>query len=306
MLEISVTTESGPDRSRPSEGELAGLLRRIGADDDHFVVVERLPEEGQVFVQTWRDGDGPFAVEHRDGGPERHFRAQSDDAERVVEVFLDWARGGQDWRTALDWQRADLYATPGLNPETRAAAEGQARKDIHGGFRDFHQVVQGVRDSVGPEDDPVSLDEARRIVGGLWEERLAEQADWPEVTDADRVAQAFDALNSQGLTARMHFSCCSTCARGEIAAERAAADRGFVFFHFQDTEAAAEGHGLSVRYGAYADTGEDSAEGRAGIGRAVVAAFTGAGLPAQWDGDPDRVIEVAPLDWRKRLPRTGG
>ncbi|GES34149.1 hypothetical protein AB0G60_30995 [Streptomyces angustmyceticus] len=40
-------------------------------------------------------------------------------------------------------------------------------------------------------------------------------------------------------------------------------------------------------------------------GRAVVAAFAGAGLPARWDGDPDRVIEVAPLDRRRRLPRTG-
>ncbi|MGW7491468.1 DUF6891 domain-containing protein [Streptomyces sp. NPDC054786] len=304
MLEISVKTESGPDRSRPTEAELAGLLRRIGADDDHFVVVERFPEADQVFVQTWRDGDGPFTVEYRDGGPERHFRAESGDAERVVAVFLDWARGGEAWRTALDWQGADLYSTPGLAPDTRAAAEEQARKDIRAGFRDFHEVAQGVCDSFGPEDPPVSLDEARRIVGGLWEERLAEQAEWPEVTDADRVAQAFDTLNAQGLTARMNFSCCSNCALAEIGAERADGDRGFVFFHYQDTESAAEGHGLSVRYGAYADTGEASAEDRAGVGRVVVAAFAGAGLPVRWDGDPDRVIEVAAPDWRKRLPRT--
>ncbi|MEW1753678.1 DUF6891 domain-containing protein [Streptomyces angustmyceticus] len=305
MLEISVKTASGPDRARPSAGELAGLLRRIGADDDHFVVAERLPEQAQVFLQAWRDGDGPFTVEHRDGGPERHFRATSDDAARVVEVFLDWARGGRDWRAALEWQRADLYATPGLAPATRAAAEEQARTAIRTGFRDFHEVAQDVCDAAGPEDAPVSLDEARRIVGGLWEERLAEQAGWPEVTDADRVAQAFAALDAQGLTARMNFSCCSTCAVGEIAAERAPGDRGFVFFHCQDTESAAEGHGLAVRYGAYAQSGDAPAEDRAGIGRAVVAAFAGAGLPAQWDGDPDRVIEVAPLDWRKRLPRTG-
>lgn len=305
MLDISVKTESGPDRSRPDEAELTGLLRRIGADDDHFVVVERFPEEAQAFVQAWRDDDGPFTVEYRDGAPERHFRAESGDAERVVQVFLDWARGGEAWRTALDWQWADLYSTPGLDPETRAVAEQRARQQIHGGFRDFHEVAQGVCEAFGPEDPPVSLDDARRIVGGLWEERLGEQAEWPEVTDADRVERAFEALDAQGLTARMNFSCCSNCAVGEIAHERAEGDRGFVFFHFQDTEAAAEGHGLAVRYGAYADTGEASAEDRAAVGRAVVAALTGAGLPAQWDGDPDRVIEVAPLDWRKRLPRTG-
>ena len=211
-----------------------------------------------MFVQTWRDGDGPFSVEYRDGAPERHFRAESDDTERVVGLFLDWARGGAAWRTALDWQPADLYSTPGLDTKTRAAAEERARKDICSGFWDFHEVAQGVCEAFGPEDPQVSLDEARRIVGGLWEERLAEQAEWPAVTDADRVEQAFEALDARGLTARMNFSCCSNCALGEIAAERGEGDRGFVFFHFQDTESAVQGHGLSVRYGAYADAGEAS------------------------------------------------
>ncbi|MFG2291274.1 DUF6891 domain-containing protein [Streptomyces sp. NPDC048595] len=311
MLAISVRTETGADRSRPTAAELAGLLRRIGGDGDHFVVADRLPAEDQVFVQTWRDGDGPFRVEHRDGAPERHFAARADDAERVAEVFVDWARGGQSWRTALDWQPADLHSTPGLDPETRAAAEEQARKGIRSGFRTFHEVARGVCDAFDPEETPVSLDEARRLVAGLWEERLAEQADWPEVTDPDRVARAFAALGAEGLTARMDFTCCSRCGLGEIAAERAEGDRGFVFFHHQDTESAAEGHGLAVRYGSYADFGEASGEAPAGqaatderaeIGRTVAAALGEAGLSVRWDGDPDRVIEVAPLDWRKRLP----
>lgn len=322
MLAISVKTETGADLSRPTAAELEGLLRRIGADDDHFAVVERLPEEAQVFVQTWRDGTGPFRVEYRDGGPERHFSAETEDVERVVEVFVDWARGGESWRTALDWRPADLYSTPGLDPTTRKAAEEQARKDLRSGFWTFHDVAQGVCDSFDPKETEVSLDEARRIVAGLWEERLAEQDEWPEVTDPDRVAQAFAALTAQGLTARMNFSCCSNCAVGEIAAERAEGDRGFVFFHYQDTESAAEGHGLAVRYGAYADVAEGSETGsaagseegseegsagaspeqRAEVGRAAVAALIAAGLPAQWDGDPDRVIDIAPLDWRKRLP----
>lgn len=304
MLAISVKTETGADRSRPTAAELEGLLRRIGADGDHFVVAERLPAEDQVYLQTWRDGDGAFQVEHRDGAPERHFTAATDDAGRVVEVFVDWARGGESWRTALDWAPADLYSTPGLDPKARAAAEEQARKGIRSGFRPFHEVAQGVADAF--DDVPLSLEEARRIVAGLWEERLAEQAGWPEVTDPDRVGQAFAALTAQGLTARMDFTCCSRCGLGEIAAERAEGDRGFVFFHHQDTESAASGHGLSVRYGAYAERGDGSddaaADERAGIGRTVVAALTEAGLPVRWDGDPDRVIEVAPLDWRKRLP----
>ncbi|UZJ31680.1 DUF6891 domain-containing protein [Streptomyces endophytica] len=306
MLAISVKTESGADLSRPTAAELAGLLRRIGADGDHFAVVERLPDEDQVYVQTWRDGDGPFAVEHRDGAPERHFTASTGDAERVVEVFLDWARGGQAWRTALDWRPADLFSTPGLDPAIRAEAEERARAGIRSGFRAFHQVVQDVRDGFDPAEAEVSREEARRIVARLWEERLAEQAGWPEVTDPDRVARAFAALADRGLTARMDFTCCSGCGLAEIGGQRAEGDRGFVFFHHQDTAAAAEGHGLSVRYGAYPGPGQDAgevpSERRAEVGQAVAAALTEAGLPVRWDGDPDRVIDLAPLDWRKRLP----
>jgi len=44
--------------------------------------------------------------------------------------------------------------------------------------------------STTPGRPSISLEEAARIVTGLWEERLAEQDRWPEVTDADRVAEA--------------------------------------------------------------------------------------------------------------------
>ncbi|MFI9049617.1 DUF6891 domain-containing protein [Streptomyces sp. NPDC053427] len=298
MLEITVKAETGPDLSRPTEAELSALLRRIGGEGDQFAVVLRIPDEPEEFVQTLREGDGPFAVEYRDGGPDRHFRAESADAEQVIALMVDWARGGESWRTALEWAPADLYATPGLDPKTRERAEEQARALIRTGFWDFHRTAQGVCDIFGPDDTPVSLDEARRIVAGPWQERLAEQAAWPEVTDADRVAGVFAALERQGLTARMNFTCCSGCGVAEIGAERAEGDHGFVFFHYQDTETLADGGGLSVRYGAYADSGRERAE----VGRTVVAALSEAGLPTEWDGNPDKVITVDPLDWRKRLP----
>ncbi|MEU8783289.1 hypothetical protein [Streptomyces sp. NPDC048637] len=84
MLAITVKTETetGPVRSRPAAAELAGLLRRTGPDDDPFVVVERCPEEAHAYVQTWRDDDGPFQVEYRDGSPDR-----------VIDVTpLDWRK----------------------------------------------------------------------------------------------------------------------------------------------------------------------------------------------------------------------
>ncbi|MEU6114490.1 hypothetical protein ABZ840_08150 [Streptomyces sp. NPDC047117] len=68
MLPITVKTESAPDRVRMPDAELTALLESIGADGDHFVVLERIPEAPAEFLQAWRDGtDGPYRVEYRDG-----------------------------------------------------------------------------------------------------------------------------------------------------------------------------------------------------------------------------------------------
>jgi uncharacterized protein DUF6891 len=72
---------------------------------------------------------------------------------------------------------------------------------------------------------------------------------------------------------------------------------GFVFFHYQCTEHAAAGHGLSLYYGGFDGT-EDTTTA---VGRRVVTALERAGLPTRWDGNPGTAIEVTPLDWRKRL-----
>ncbi|MEU7059449.1 hypothetical protein [Streptomyces sp. NPDC046197] len=73
--------------------------------------------------------------------------------------------------------------------------------------------------------------------------------------------------------------------------------RGFVFFRQQVTEQAADGHGLSLYYGGF----DGSAETTTTVGHEVVAALTGAGLSAMWDGNPDKAIEVTSLTWHKRL-----
>ncbi|MFB7633953.1 hypothetical protein ACFC0M_23840 [Streptomyces sp. NPDC056149] len=147
MLAITVTTASGPGACRPAADELTAPPRRIGAADDRLVTAERVPAADHAFLQSWREGDGPFAVEYR--------------APRAL---------------------------------------------------------------------------------------------------------------------------------GEISGERAAGDQGFVFFSHHGAEAAAEGHGLSVRYGAYADYRADRAE----TGRTVAAELAGAGPSVEGDGDSAEVIEISP------------
>lgn len=82
----------------------------------------------------------------------------------------------------------------------------------------------------------------------------------------------------------------------EIGAEREDA-RGFVFFHRQVTEQAADGHGLVLYYGGF----DGSEETTARVGHEVVAALADVGLSTEWDGSPGKAINVTALTWHKRL-----
>ncbi|MFJ8469170.1 DUF6891 domain-containing protein [Streptomyces swartbergensis] len=133
----------------------------------------------------------------------------------------------------------------------------------------------------------------------LWLQRLDEQETWAGPTDPDRLEQAFAALEDDGIVAREDFSCCRGCGMTEIGAEADGRPgvRGFVFFHHQGTRGAAQGYGLSLYYGGF----DGSEETTKAVGHEVVAALAAAGLSAQWDGDPGKAIDVAPLETRKRL-----
>ncbi|MFF3112094.1 DUF6891 domain-containing protein [Kitasatospora sp. NPDC057904] len=197
---------------------------------------------------------------------------------------------------------------PELDPEVLSEARDRARELIRCGFQEPDEIAGSLAELL--DDQGLTEEEAELIVAPLWEERLAEQAGWPEVTDVDRLGAAFDALEGEGVVAAMDFTCCASCGYAEIGDEADENSRGFVFFHQQDTERAAAGQGLMLRYGGFraADgpDGEGSADAAAlrtvGIGREVVAALTAEGLSVEWDGSPDRAILVAPLEWLNRLP----
>ncbi|GGR02381.1 DUF6891 domain-containing protein [Streptomyces netropsis] len=332
MLPITVNTEPGEVLSGITAEELATVIGRLGGKDDRFAVVERTSGDADYYIQTWHERGGAYEVEYRDGSQERHFAARLADAEAVVAVFVGWALETDGWADGHDWKQvdfssevedgedapdidategfddeADARAADALDPELREEAEEHAGVLVRGGFELPGEIAEAVSDYFYEDGGtPVSVAAARGIVGPLWRERLAEQATWPEVTDPDRVGTAFDALAERGITARMNFTCCGNCGLAEIGAEAAEGDRGFVFFHYQDTERAVEGGALCLRYGVHHGTGEGDGSGGKGdtasIGREVAAALVEAGLGVVWDGDPGQAIEVDPLDWRKRLP----
>ncbi|WP_371592693.1 hypothetical protein [Streptomyces virginiae] len=108
MLAIKIQTERGESYERPALGMLSELVERIGAEGDHFLVVERIVEDPDVYIQVWRDAGADYQVEHRDGSAERHFQAHLPTAAEVVEVMARWARQEKGWDVGPGWQPLHL------------------------------------------------------------------------------------------------------------------------------------------------------------------------------------------------------
>lgn len=154
--------------------------------------------------------------------------------------------------------------------------------------------------------DPTALREAARAVVDLaTREHAQAQLDWPATTDCDRLDAAFADLESAGIVARQHFSCCGTCGSHEIRDEMEQAEkegrspRGFTFFHVQDTEHAIGGESLYLSYGTY-DKDESAS---VAIGHEVVRTLNAHGLQPWWNGKFAHRIAL-PLTWQRRRDST--
>lgn len=153
-----------------------------------------------------------------------------------------------------------------------------------------------------PEDElEALLDET---LPKLIAEREAEMADWPAVTDCDRLDAAFAELQASGLLAEQNYWCCGTCATSDMGARlkqaRKAGDevpRGYTYYHEQDTESAVCGGGLYLAYGAEAR----GKEATLGIAHEIVEKLERHGFAPDWDGSVNRRIFV-PIDWKRRTP----
>ncbi|SER18249.1 hypothetical protein SAMN05216188_108234 [Lentzea xinjiangensis] len=303
MLEIVVRTEGGERHVRVPAGELAGLVRRIGAEADRFLVVQRIPDLPDVFVQVWHETGGDYAIEHRDGAADRHFEAVADGPGAVAAAITGWARREAGWDSGLTWSVLDVGPAPEVPPldlgeDEREVLERRVREVLAGGYASRAELAELAEEYLVTEERrPVSREQAVVLADRLWRERVAEQASWQGETDPERISRAFAALRRARITARENFTCCRACGQAGIGGEGGPDARGFVYFHAQCTDAAVAGHGLTLLYGGF----DGSPGTTAAIGDEVVAALEAAGLRAEWNRDPGRSITVTPLDWRRRL-----
>jgi hypothetical protein len=155
------------------------------------------------------------------------------------------------------------------------------------------------------EDTDLSAETAATLVETLWATRLVEQETWQLPSDADRLQEAFDDLNNQGVVALMNFTCCQTCGTTEIddAVIPGTNPLGYTFFHAQDAECIPDG-ATYLSFGPFGryDNDEGYTAAAAMVGNQVARTLKKHGLTVNWDGTVARRICVLLPDWRKRLP----
>jgi len=180
--------------------------------------------------------------------------------------------------------------------------EQYLRRRIAEGFDDDETIAEDAGEYLADEYPEKDLANAvAELLPRLSTERVAEERTWKEPTDCDRLDLAFEKLEKSGIVARQNFACCQNCGHAEIgdeieAARSSRAVRGYVFYHMQDTENAAEQGGLYLAYGS--ESGED--EQAVAVGHEIKAALEGVGLTIRWDGELSSRIYIADLDWKRR------
>lgn len=176
------------------------------------------------------------------------------------------------------------------------------RREVAAGYTTRDEIEDNAVDYLIDDLDEEQVRKiAPAIITKALEEHRRAEATWPAITDYDRLDSAFTALEQAGIVSRQNFSCCGTCASGEIWDEMEEAGkaglkvRGYSYFHMQDTEGAVDGGGLYLGYGA-TEEGEAAA---LAIAKEIVDTLERSGLKTDWDGRWEKRIGVM-LDWKRR------
>lgn len=173
---------------------------------------------------------------------------------------------------------------------------------VHGGFEDASRIVEIIVDEMY-EPGELDEDEVQVFVDQCFAAWELAKRQWPRVTDCDRLDQAFDQLEQQGVVCLQNAGYTQSDGYNDIREElrqRSDATRfiGYCFFHEQDLARAVRGGGLYLAFGPL-DAALEHSLGLE-VGQRVMRALVAAGLHAQWSGTFDQRISVPVFDWKSR------
>ena len=152
------------------------------------------------------------------------------------------------------------------------------------------------------EPGELPRDEVSQAIDEEERKLAAEETTWPEVTDCDRVADAFSALHARGVIALENAGYTQSDGYEDVREVYAELpDRshviGYCYYHGQDMERAVRGGGLYLAFGPV-DPNKEESEGPR-IGGIVKEELERSGLTVRWDGTFQQRIHV-PMTWQRR------
>ncbi|WP_205326892.1 hypothetical protein [Glycomyces sp. YM15] len=285
-----------PPFERLTASELRARVLSVADGGAEWIVVDRVPYLPHDAVQTAADaGTGGLRVSFRKG--DDGWMEAVLDADVAADLFVAWARNEPGWEGAHSWEPAEWWhpqPVPAPAPEAAAETTVLAARYLEEGYLSFDDMVRNLVE-MSEAEPPITKAQAREILTPMWRERVAAQAEW-DITDCDRLTEAFRELDEGGIVAREHFTCCQTCGTAEIWDEADPDDRGYVFFHMQDTETAGDGV-LYLAYGSRSNLTEETVA----VGHEVVKVLQAHGFQTTWDGSEATRLRITDLEWRKRL-----
>jgi hypothetical protein len=168
---------------------------------------------------------------------------------------------------------------------------------VWSGFYDLSEVDELIDDILEKGADEGML---RAAVAPEFAKKAAAEADWPKVTDCDRLDRAFESLESQGVIALQNVGYTQSDGLDEV--EETLSERkrgtvqGYCFYHGQDLERALAGDGLMLAFGDLNDDATKMVE----IGKLVRKTLEAQGFAVEWNGSSKTRINVPKFDWKRR------
>jgi hypothetical protein len=93
---MKLEVEGGVVIEEPSAADLAREVASLEHPSNKYAILE----EGNLFVQVYRDRDGTFALEYSEGSVDKMFHYESASLEQATELLQRFLRG-DDYRSVV-------------------------------------------------------------------------------------------------------------------------------------------------------------------------------------------------------------
>lgn len=174
----------------------------------------------------------------------------------------------------------------------------EIQKFVRSGNYSPQTVRRAVSDMMEPGVD-VDTAVVEAAIDAAFEAKRLEEAQWPDITDCDRLSAAFAALQKQGICA-LHsagFEISDGYAAVAEAEYRSKdAYRGYCFYVAGDVSAALNWHRIYISFGSMEDDPVKSVM----VGNQVREALRAQGFQVEWDETAGKRLLIPEICWQQR------